>query len=185
MAPRMTAIEDDLTNALAEAGLVEHSDVDSCTSEHRDRDGEWHRCTEPGDHEGDHENDYVGSWRWDDVDDPRQVRRYWVEMPTTAAHLAAVLAPIVAKHVAAGQERALLDAAEEVRADSETSAYALNGREAFREAELMLTESAATYTTTTPLGESDTDEPPIRHRGVSDGLRDIAGDQQGDGRGTE
>ena len=111
----MTAIEDDLTRALVEAGMVEHSDVNSCTSEHRDRDGQWHTCTEAGDHEGDHENDYVGSWPWDDVDDPRQVRRCWVEVPTTAAHLAAVLAPIVAAHVAAGQERALLDAAHEIR----------------------------------------------------------------------
>lgn len=55
---------------VAEHGLREESCVDGCDSEARDRNGEWHRCVRPGDHEGDHQNDYVPDWPWDEVDGP-------------------------------------------------------------------------------------------------------------------
>ena len=60
----------------AEMGLREEATVDFCESQHRDRDGEWHYCKLPGDHESDHESDWVGSWPWDDVDGPRKKRTH-------------------------------------------------------------------------------------------------------------
>lgn len=59
-----------------EMGLREEATVDFCDSSHRGRDGEWHYCQLPGDHQDDHENEWVGYWPWDDVDGPRKKRTH-------------------------------------------------------------------------------------------------------------
>ncbi len=117
---------DDLKRVLAERLARETSHADACTSEARDRDGEWQRCTEPGDHLGDHENDYVGSWAWDAaVDDPPQVRTYSVVLAGRLDELIADLDAVVAEQVAAGQEQVLLEAA--VRVERHRRRNPMNG----------------------------------------------------------